>query len=455
MPTTTTTTQAAQTTTTTQSPAQPTTTPAQSSSSPAQSPTTTSSPPAQQTTTAQPTTTTSQPAQDQTTTTSPATATTTSEASASDPTTTTTDGTTTTPSASPSASNASNAAAADSSRSSASSASAAASSASGSTSLVTLTYTSTFTNADGSIGTSTGTLTSASVVPIQNNSGSSNTAKTWGIVGGVVGGVAVITALVFLIYRMTQRRFLSLDGDDIDDIKWPDLLPDGQEISSTTSTLMPLSTHRTNGAGVGDDGMTEYGGGGGDIGFGGGSGGGSGDGVGGGGVYAPLTADGRRSSSATLLSQRTYPDPYAPATSYADHSRQASYEHLAMADGGAEAFARGYDPFVGRTGPLSMSPPPPLPPLPQQQGMVYPPSPPQYQLLLQHFAGAPAAIPRGAPGAAGAARIASPPPSRPQSQSPPTDTRHGDFYKLPSIRRTESPLAVPGLGIVDPEKGPL
>lgn len=324
------------------------------------------------------------------------------------------------------------------------------------TSLVTLTYRSTFTNADGSIGTSTGILTSASVVPIQNNSGSSNTAKTWGIVGGVVGGVAVVTALVFLIYRMTQRRFSSLDGDDIDDIKWPDLLPDGQEISSTTSTLKPLDTHRTNGAGVGDDGMTEYGGGGGgDIGFSGGPGRGSGDGLGGGGVYAPLAADGRRSSSATLLSQRTYQDPYAPATSYADHSRQASYEHLAMADGGAEAYARGYDPFVGRTGPLSMSPPPP--PLPHQQGMVYPPSPPQYQLQHQHFSGAPAAIPRGAPGAAGAARIASPPPSssRPQSQSPPNEPRHGDFYKLPSIRRTESPLAVPDPGIVNSEKGPL
>ena len=325
------------------------------------------------------------------------------------------------------------------------------------TSLVTLRYTSTFTNADGSIGTSTGTLTSASVVPIKNNSGSSNTAKTWGIVGGVVGGVAVVTALVFLIYRMTQRRFSSLDGDDIDDIKWPDLLPDGQEISSTTSTLKPLNTHRTNGAGVGDDGMTEYGGGGGDIGFGGGpGGGGNGDGLGGGGVYAPLVVDGRRSSSATLLSQKTYHDPYAPATSYADHSRQASYEHLAMADGGADAYARGYDPFVGRSGPLSMSPP-----QQQQQGMVYPPSPPQYQLhqqqqQQQHFpAGTPAAIPRGAPGAAGAARIASPPPSRPRSQSPPTDTRHGDFYKLPSIRRTESPLAVPGLGIVNSEKGPL
>lgn len=274
--------------------------------------------------------------------------------------------------------------------------------------------------------------------------------------------MAVVTALVFLIYRMTQRRFSSLDGDDIDDIKWPDLLPDGQEISSTTSTLKPLNTHRTNGAGVGDDGMTEYGGGGGgggDIGFGGGpGGGGSSDGVGGGGVYAPLAVDGRRSSSATLLSQRTYQDPYAPATSYADHSRQASYEHLAMADGGAEAYARGYDPFVGRTGPLSMSPP-----LPQQQGMVYPPSPPQYQLHQhqQHFtAGTPAAVPRGAPGAAGAARIASPPPpppsfSRPQSQSPPNATRHGEVYKLPSIRRTESPLGVPGLGIVDSEKGPL
>lgn len=312
------------------------------------------------------------------------------------------------------------------------------------TTLITHTYTSTFTNPDGSIGTSTGTVTSASVVPVQDNSGSSNTAKTWGIVGGVVGGVAVVTALVFLIYRLTQRRFSRLNDDDVDDIKWPDLLPDGQEISATTSTLKPLDTHRTNGAGVGDDGMTEYGGeagsGGGDprmYGFAGGP-------VGG--VYAPVS-DERRASSATLLSQRAYHDPYAAGTSFADHSRQASYEQLAMVDGGADAYAHGYDPFGGRTGPL-----PPLGTSPPQVATVYPPSPPQHQ-YQQQFAGAPATVPRGAPGAAGAARVASPPPSRPQSP-PSAQTAPRGFSQLPSIRRTESPIALPGLGL-EPEKGPL
>lgn len=77
---------------------------------------------------------------------------------------------------------------------------------------ITSTFTSTFTNADGSVGTSTGTHVTQSAVPVKNNSGSSSTGKTWGIIGGVVGGVVLVAGIVFVAYRLTQRRFSSLDN---------------------------------------------------------------------------------------------------------------------------------------------------------------------------------------------------------------------------------------------------
>lgn len=242
----------------------------------------------------------------------------------------------------------------------------------------------------------------------------------------------MISAIVFLVYRLTQRRFSNLDDGDIDEIKWPDLLPDGQDISATTTTLMPLSTHRTNGAGVGDDGMTEYGG----------EGGGSGAGRSMSGVYAPVS-DGRRQSTATLLSQQGYHDPYANGTSFADYSRQASYEQLAMADGGAHAFSHGYDPFAGAAGGGAIP----------QQGTVYPPSPPQHQTAQFGGVWPASAAPRGAPGAAGAMRVASPPPQSRTMSPPPSHPAGGSLGKLPSIRRAESPFAVPGIAIDDEEGG--
>jgi hypothetical protein len=176
---------------------------------------------------------------------------------------------------------------------------------------------------------------------------------------------------------MTQRRFSNLD-DNLDEIKWPELQPDGQQISNSTSTLKPLDTHRTGGAGIGDDGddwdtsepfMAN------------GPGGGGGE---------------RRYSSVTLLSM-------------SQNAHDASYEQLAMVDQGGYASQQPqghYDPFLG---PSSAPYPPPQ--------NVYPPSPYTSSPSLN---GSPNLMgssspdlrttPMGAPGAGGAIREGSPPP---------------------------------------------
>lgn len=327
--------------------------------------------------------------------------------------------------------------------------------------LVTSTFLSTYTNADGSVGTSTGVTTSASVVPLQaSSSGSSSTGKTWGIVGGVVGGVVLVSALVFLAYRLTRRRFASLDdGDEMDEIKWPDLLPDGQEISAATTTLMPLQTHRTGGAGVGDDDDQDGGGmrySDGDL-----SGlRGSGEGfafgpAGPGAAYAPLSNPHRTSSSSTanLLSHAPnaspptqYPDPYASYTYGGGgggpdtHSRSASREQLAMIDGGAAAFARGYDPYFA--------------PAAQAQGMVHPPSSPPL--------GGPG--PRGAPGAGGAVGASpaqraagglSPVQSQSSSPASPTSPRFasGRGSQERHTRAAANPFVLPELDLDSAARG--
>ncbi|KAK4055039.1 hypothetical protein OIO90_003380 [Microbotryomycetes sp. JL221] len=116
-----------------------------------------------------------------------------------------------------------------------------------------VTYTSVITNQDGRLSTQTSVSSSSTPVPTAGVGSSSNTGRTWGIVGGVAGGVVLLIAIVFVVYRLTQRRFSNLDEAD-DNIKWPELLPGGQEVSAQTSTLNPLGTRRTDGAGVGDDG---------------------------------------------------------------------------------------------------------------------------------------------------------------------------------------------------------
>ena len=68
-----------------------------------------------------------------------------------------------------------------------------------------------------------------------------------------VQGVLVLAALLFVIWRFTQRRFSDID-DGADDIKWPELQPDGQTAAPNTSTLNPMGTRRTGGAGIEMDG---------------------------------------------------------------------------------------------------------------------------------------------------------------------------------------------------------
>ncbi|GAA5895820.1 hypothetical protein JCM8208_005096 [Rhodotorula glutinis] len=113
-------------------------------------------------------------------------------------------------------------------------------------STIIVTLTSVLTNADGS--ESTMTHESASAVPVapkENSSAGGPSGKTWGIIGGVVGGIALLAALLYVGYRLTQRRFSNLDADG-DDIRWPELQPDG---GANLATLNPQGTRRTGGAG--------------------------------------------------------------------------------------------------------------------------------------------------------------------------------------------------------------
>lgn len=92
--------------------------------------------------------------------------------------------------------------------------------------------------------------------------------------------MVLFAAILFIVWRFTQRRFSDLD-DGGDDIKvrsrspspisfpthplcsqWPELQPDGQTVAANTSTLNPMGTRRTGGAGIemdGDGGKEEFG----------------------------------------------------------------------------------------------------------------------------------------------------------------------------------------------------
>ncbi|SCV73564.1 BQ2448_7490 [Microbotryum intermedium] len=97
-------------------------------------------------------------------------------------------------------------------------------------------------------GTSTPTTGGTSLNT--NSGGKAGTgSNTWAIVGGVVGGIILLASAIFIVYRLTQRRFSALE-DEGAEIRWPELNPDGQEVSANTSTLYPLGTTRTGGAGV-------------------------------------------------------------------------------------------------------------------------------------------------------------------------------------------------------------
>ncbi|SGZ02055.1 BQ5605_C033g11183 [Microbotryum silenes-dioicae] len=97
----------------------------------------------------------------------------------------------------------------------------------------------------------TGNATAGAPGSLNTNSGggSGSGSNTWAIVGGVVGGIVLLASAIFIVYRLTQRRFSSLE-DEGAEIRWPELNPDGQEVSANTSTLYPLGTTRTGGAGI-------------------------------------------------------------------------------------------------------------------------------------------------------------------------------------------------------------
>ncbi|KNZ64327.1 uncharacterized protein VP01_1040g6 [Puccinia sorghi] len=83
-----------------------------------------------------------------------------------------------------------------------------------------------------------------------NNSsgGSSSSGNTWAIIGGIVGGLAGIGAVVFIVFRCTQRRFSDLDDEDVA-IKWPELVNRAED----PSTLNPLAARPGVGHGIGED----------------------------------------------------------------------------------------------------------------------------------------------------------------------------------------------------------
>ncbi|GAA6059700.1 hypothetical protein JCM10212_000228 [Sporobolomyces blumeae] len=159
-------------------------------------------------------------------------------------------------------------------------------------SAVVVTVTSIWTNPDGS--RSTMLSASSRAIPLasendveggKDDDGAGPSGKTWGIIGGVVGGIAVLLGAVVVLYRCTQRRFTNLDDlsssrlsygfgtthgyshslstttdrqrgssthfvRDKDEIKWPELEPAGQTVSKGFGTLNPSRTRRTGRAGV-------------------------------------------------------------------------------------------------------------------------------------------------------------------------------------------------------------
>lgn len=260
------------------------------------------------------------------------------------------------------------------------------------------TYTSLFTNTDGSVSTHTGVTSSASALPSSgssNSGSSSSTGKTWGIVGGVVGGVAVLGAIIFIVYRLSQRRFSNLD-DEGEDIKWPELQPDGQEISASTSTLNPLGTRRTGGAGVEMGDGSEFG--------------------------DEMSHSGMSGGAISM------------------HARQPSYEQLAMADYSHQTGAQGvYDPYLG----ASAAPyPPPANLYPPQQFGGFGGSAgghyggdmggyhDQSQEALSHYN---AYGPEGYPGAGGAAAGGGPP----HDQFSESDNRRGSIASSSGFHSTQ------------------
>ncbi|KAG0151877.1 hypothetical protein CROQUDRAFT_402416 [Cronartium quercuum f. sp. fusiforme G11] len=116
----------------------------------------------------------------------------------------------------------------------------------------------TATGRDGNVYTSVSSH--ASAIPMAtglsgssgSGGGGSPSGSTWAIIGGVVGGLAALAAVIFIVFRCTQRRFSELDDEDVA-IKWPELVNRADD----SSTLNPLAARQAAGHGVGDDGEEE------------------------------------------------------------------------------------------------------------------------------------------------------------------------------------------------------
>ncbi|MCO5549526.1 hypothetical protein L7F22_002998 [Adiantum nelumboides] len=81
----------------------------------------------------------------------------------------------------------------------------------------------------------------------QDNGGGSHTGLIVGV--SVVGGVAILGALIFLYMKFGGKRFSDYENDDAD-IKWPELKTD-----ENAAAMQPLPARRTGGAGfdMGED----------------------------------------------------------------------------------------------------------------------------------------------------------------------------------------------------------
>lgn len=81
----------------------------------------------------------------------------------------------------------------------------------------------------------------ASSTSAADNDGNSHTGLIVGV--SVVGGLALIGALIFLWMKFGGRRFSDYQDEDTD-IKWPELKADGE-----SAAMQPLPARRTGGAG--------------------------------------------------------------------------------------------------------------------------------------------------------------------------------------------------------------
>lgn len=78
-----------------------------------------------------------------------------------------------------------------------------------------------------------------------HSTSSSSNAKAWIIPISIIAGLAVLSGVIFVIYKFSNRRFSDLDDDEAP-IKWPELRAAG----SDDTVLNPPVTRRVTGAGI-------------------------------------------------------------------------------------------------------------------------------------------------------------------------------------------------------------